>query len=99
MTKTILLKYVLGSTVIFLVEFLTQLLVPTIQTSRNMHSAESDWVFILYLLVTLIMLTFLVIKIVKTKINATTINMALIFIALVHTTYLISSIECSCGQP
>ena len=69
MTKTILLKYVLGSISVLLIEFLTQLLIPTIQANRNMHSADSDWMFILYLVATLIMLTFLIIKIVKTKID------------------------------
>jgi hypothetical protein len=95
MTRTNWLKYLVGLTIVCVIELVTYIALPTMQDYQNAHMTGMDWLPLSYILTLIGCLIVLFIRLWKKKNIPTTINLSFVVLALVHTTYLIWTIECS----
>ncbi len=91
-------KIIISLTISIAIELCTFKILPTLQEHRYRHEASNfDYIPLLYLLTSVSALTLLIISLTKYKLYDVKVALSLITLTLFHTTYLMWSIECSCG--
>jgi hypothetical protein len=93
-------KYIVSLTLVGVIELVTYFLLPKARADIWNHQASySSYIPFLYYLILLLSIVSFFIYLFKNTSNKLTIPLFLIFLAIVHTTYLMWSLNCSCGDP
>lgn len=92
-------KYVAGLAVTGIIELVTFIALPKASTDIWCHRASffASMPF-LYYIVLLLSLVFFTIYVIRTKFKGLTIPLLFILLAIIHTTFLMWSLSCSCGD-
>jgi hypothetical protein len=95
-----LTKYIGGFTVAGIIELVTYIVLPKASADIWCHRASySASLPLLYYIVLFLSVVFFTIYAIRNKFKGLTFPLCFVLLAIIHTTFLMWSLNCSCGDP